>query len=64
MSRKKAIDNFCKGCIYDGYEHGTWRAQVEACTMLSCELYTYRPLTRDTTKTNAKSTQKQTQELS
>ena len=30
-------------CIYDPYDHGTWRFQVAECTSLSCPLYTVRP---------------------
>ena len=44
MSRKKAIDNMCKKCIYDPYDKGTWRAQVTGCTSYDCPLYQYRPL--------------------
>ena len=43
-SRKAAIDQFCKGCIYDQYEPGTWRQQVEQCNCQDCELYEHRPL--------------------
>jgi len=44
MSRKKAIDNFCKECIYDKKQEGTWRGQVENCTATNCPLYNYRPI--------------------
>jgi hypothetical protein len=43
MSRKKAIDAFCKACIYDRGTPGTWRQQVEACTAPKCPLFAYRP---------------------
>lgn len=45
MSRKQAIDQYCKECIYDpkAIGEGTWRQQVEACTHTPCPLYTYRP---------------------
>jgi len=43
MSRQKAIDNHCKNCIYDPYAGGTWRQQVEECTVTDCALYKYRP---------------------
>lgn len=44
-SRAKAINNFCKACIYDPHHgNGTWRQQVEACTSVNCPLYPFRPL--------------------
>jgi len=45
-SRKKAIDDFCKQCIYDPHgDNGTWRQQVERCTSVNCALYPVRPKT-------------------
>ena len=43
---RKAIDQFCKDCIYDPYWKGggTWRQQVEGCPSKSCALYEIRPL--------------------
>lgn len=54
MSMRKAINDMCKDCIYDEYEPGTWRAQVEACPCTECPLYQYRPKTtkRATTTTS------------
>jgi len=40
---RKAVDNHCKACIYDELEQGTWRAQVERCTVTNCDLYPFRP---------------------
>ena len=48
MSMRKAINDMCKDCIYDEYEAGTWRAQVEACPCTDCPLYQHRPLTSGT----------------
>ena len=42
-SRAAAINEMCKKCIYDPYQRGTWRQQVEACTAKSCPLYEFRP---------------------
>jgi hypothetical protein len=57
MARKEAIDQYCKWCIYDSKEPGTWRQQTEACTDKKCPLYTYRPKTLSradkTSKTDA-----------
>ncbi len=39
------IDAKCVECIYDPYQKGTWRKQVEKCTCLACPLYTVRPRT-------------------
>ena len=33
----------CIECIYDPYQIGTWRKQVENCTCLACPLYGVRP---------------------
>jgi len=38
------IDAKCCECIYDPYEAGTWRKQVENCTSLTCPLYDVRPV--------------------
>ena len=44
MSRKQAIDGFCRECIADSSQPGTWRSQVEACTSKNCHLHAYRPV--------------------
>ena len=58
MSRKQAIEQHCKECIYDKNDSGTWRQQTEACTHKPCPLYAYRPKTLSradkTPKTDAK----------
>ena len=43
-SMRAAINAMCKGCIYDRYQSGTWRQQVEACTSPRCPLYQFRPI--------------------
>ncbi len=35
----------CIECIYDPYQPGSWRKQVELCTCLACPLYPVRPVT-------------------
>lgn len=52
---KKAVANYCKSCIYDALSGGTWREQVEACSITQCDLYQHRPIT-------AKTAQKRRQE--
>ncbi len=42
-SLRRAIDGFCKQCIYDPYARGTWRQQVEICTSHQCPLFDVRP---------------------
>ncbi len=43
MSLRRAVDNFCRYCIYDkGGSHGSWRQQVEACTAKKCPLFDVR----------------------
>lgn len=45
-SMRKAIDAYCKGCIYDPLSGlGTWRQQTEGCTSTDCPLYELRPRT-------------------
>jgi hypothetical protein len=44
MSRKKAIDDYCRWCICDEKDKGTWRQQVGACKSVECPLWRYRPL--------------------
>lgn len=44
-SAKKCIAEKCKECIYDPTEQGSWRHQVENCTITSCALHPVRPLT-------------------
>lgn len=48
LSAQKAIYAHCKGCIYDPKAGGTWIEQVEACTVIKCELYLHRKLTAKT----------------
>ena len=43
-SLRRSINEYCKSCIYDPHSGlGTWRQQVEACTVIKCELYAVRP---------------------
>lgn len=58
VSWRKAVNEKCKDCIYDEYGEGTWRAQVENCTMPDCPLYTIRPVTEETRKNRAQLYQK------
>lgn len=43
-SRKKAIDDMCKQCVYDKKATGTWREQVQNCCGYTCPLYELRPM--------------------
>ena len=44
-SLRKAIDGKCFECIYDEKSGlGTWRQQVEKCTIESCSLWAVRPI--------------------
>jgi hypothetical protein len=49
ISPRKAIAAHCKGCLYDKAAPGTWRQQVEECTIKTCELYEFRPQRKDKT---------------
>jgi hypothetical protein len=43
--RQCAITEMCIGCNYDEKDKGTWRQQIESCTMKNCPLYGFRPKT-------------------
>lgn len=44
-SLRKSVNNYCKSCTYDPESGlGTWREQVELCTVTKCPLYAVRPL--------------------
>lgn len=44
-SLRKAINDHCKGCIYDPQSGlGSWRKQVELCTVTTCPLFPVRPI--------------------
>lgn len=44
-SLRRAINAYCKYCTYDPLcGGGTWRQQVEACTVTQCPLWPVRPL--------------------
>jgi hypothetical protein len=49
-SYKTCVDNYCKECIYDETQSGTWRKQVEECTHTKCPLYEVRPRTLKNSK--------------
>jgi len=43
-SLKKCIEQKCKDCTYDQLAPGTWREQVELCTVRACALWPVRPM--------------------
>ena len=49
MTRQQAINEKCKECIYDPEVEGTWRMQAEACELIDCALWEYRPKSRSKT---------------
>lgn len=57
QSRKAAIDQLCKDCIYDPeFGNGTWRKQVQNCTSTDCAVYPFRPVPQKRTKTDLEKT--------
>jgi len=47
LSLRGAINAACKECIYDDKGGaGSWRQQVEACTVFKCALYPVRPISK------------------
>ena len=51
-SMRKAIDDFCRGCIFDDSwgAGGNWRQQVEACPSTTCPLHKLRPTSKPRTR--------------
>lgn len=47
-SLKKCVENMCKSCTYDATQAGSWRHQVENCSVKSCALWEVRPVTMET----------------
>ena len=47
-SLRAAINKACKDCIYDEHAkgEGSWRQQVEVCTVTKCGLYPVRPVSK------------------
>lgn len=43
VSLRKAVDAFCKSCIYDKGAEGSWLRQVTECVSTSCPLFEARP---------------------
>ena len=41
---RSRINAKCCECIYDPYQPGTWRKQVELCTAPTCPLFDVRPM--------------------
>lgn len=44
MTRKEAVDLFCKLNSYDPESSGTWRQQVAVNHSVLCPLYPFRPV--------------------
>ncbi len=42
---RNKLNAFCIECVYDPYDDGTWRKQVENCTAMTCPLFQVRPTT-------------------
>lgn len=45
-SLRAAINERCRGCIYDPLSRGSWREQVAACNSTNCALHAVRPVPR------------------
>lgn len=43
-SLRGAINAHCRDCVYDPSNGGTWRQQVEDCTVKACSLHSVRPV--------------------
>jgi hypothetical protein len=53
-SLKKCVEAKCKDCAYDPLDKGTWREQVEKCTVQKCALWPVRPMTTATVNLHRK----------
>lgn len=46
-SRKKAISNHCRACVFDPNPgNGTCLSQIANCTSYTCDLFSFRPTPR------------------
>jgi hypothetical protein len=53
ISFRALVNAKCKQCTYDPMSGlGTWRQQVEACTVKSCPLWPARPVSATQPKEN------------
>lgn len=43
VSLRALLNAHCRDCIYDPTNGGSWRKQVENCTVTVCALYSVRP---------------------
>jgi hypothetical protein len=51
-SLRRAVNAKCRECIYDPIGgSGSWRQQVEACTVNNCPLYPVRPISQSEKET-------------
>ena len=44
VGMRKRINDHCRECIYDESDAGSWRKQVQACTIERCQLWDIRPV--------------------
>lgn len=50
MTRRTAINDKCRECIYDPVGgSGNWRQQITACTSTTCPLFPFRPVSKPDT---------------
>lgn len=49
-SLRSLINKNCKSCIYDPEAKGSWRRQVEGCTVSKCAFWLVRPKGMDISK--------------
>ena len=47
-SLRSAINAHCRSCGYDSLDKGAgnWRQQIQACPVITCELYEVRPISK------------------
>ena len=45
MSLRRAVNAYCRSCIYDPGDIGTAAQQIACCIVTECPLYPFRPIT-------------------
>ncbi len=45
MSLRKAVNDYCRDCVYDPLDYGSAAQQIACCTALTCKLHPKRPVT-------------------
>ena len=50
VGMRKRINDNCIECVYDQSDAGNWRQQVQACTLVRCQFWDIRPISKPKVK--------------